>query len=108
MNCSWRPDNQKATDYQKSNRHPRQSAIRLNWRAAQERPSRYPKTAAVKRKLNSPWGLIRWTYLAKWVYARICWRRKWAKRERLAYLQQFDPRDIYYFAEDGLEHWGEL
>ena len=28
-------------------------------------------------------------------------------RERLAFLRQFDPKDIYYFAKDGLEHWIE-
>ena len=60
-------------------------------RTALEQSSRDPTTAAVKRKVNSDWGLIRWTCLAKWVYARICWRRNWAIRDRLAYLQQFDP-----------------
>ena len=66
------------------------------------------RTASVKRKHNSPWAWIRWIYLAKWVFARLGWRRNWDIRDRLAYLRQFDPRDIYYFAEYGLEHWKEL
>jgi len=45
--------------------------------------------------------------LAENVYARIRWRRAWAVRERLAFLRQFDPKDIDYFAKDGLEHWIE-
>ena len=28
-------------------------------------------------------------------------------RERLAFLRQFDPKDIDYFVKDGLEHWIE-
>ena len=28
-------------------------------------------------------------------------------RERLAFLRQFDPKDIDYFVKDGLEHWSE-
>ena len=48
-----------------------------------------------------------WTQLAGNVHARVRWKRAWAVRERLAFLRQFDPKDIYYFAKDGLEHWSE-
>ena len=65
-------------------------------------------TAGIKRKHNSPWPFIRWVYLARWIFARLSWWRKWAIRDRLSYLRQFNPDDIYYFAEDGMESWFEV
>ena len=66
------------------------------------------KTAGIKRKRHNPWPFLRWVYLARWVLARIRWWRCWAIRDRLSYLRQFNPADIYFFAEDGLESWHEV
>ena len=63
------------------------------------------RTAALKRKLITPWPFLRWVAVIKKIREHFAWRRAWAARDRIAFLKQFTPEGIRFFVEDGCPEW---
>ena len=65
------------------------------------------KTTLLKRRHLDPLPFLRWIGIARSILEHITWRREWARKDRLSFLQRFTTAGISFFVIDGLEEWNE-